>query len=122
MNEAEGRATPSLRPRRSALPRRVSSPAHLQSARWAVDRFAEWRLANPHLEPFEFGRGWQLECVSMPGVNAIKDFDAYHERTRHTNADYPERTSEDDLKQSAIVMATFAWQAARADERIPRRP
>ena len=30
--------------------------------------------------------------------------------------------SEDELKQSAIVMATFAWQAAMADEkiRVPR--
>jgi hypothetical protein len=51
----------------------------------------------------------------------IKDFDAYDVRTRHTNADYPERMSEDELKQSAIVMATFAWQAAMADEKIPRK-
>jgi hypothetical protein len=28
--------------------------------------------------------------------------------------------SEDALKQSAIFMATFAWQAAMADEKIPR--
>ena len=42
-------------------------------------------------------------------------------RTRHTNADYPERMSEDELKESAIFMATFAWQAAVADEKIPRQ-
>jgi hypothetical protein len=60
--------------------------------------------------------------VGLPGFNVIKDFDAYDERTRHTNADYPERMSEDELKQSAIVMATFAWQAAMADEKIPRMP
>jgi hypothetical protein len=60
--------------------------------------------------------------AGLPGFNAIKDFAAYDERTRHTNADYPGRTSEDALKQSAIVMATFAWQAAMTDERIPRRP
>jgi carboxypeptidase Q len=58
--------------------------------------------------------------AGLPGFNVIKDFDAYDERTRHTNADYPERMSEDELKQSAIVMATFAWQAAMADEKIPR--
>ena len=45
--------------------RLTGSPAHLQSARWARDRFAEWGLANPHLEPFDFGRGWQLERVSV---------------------------------------------------------
>src|SRR6185436_2993716 len=60
--------------------------------------------------------------VGLPGFNAIKDFDAYDERTRHTNADYPERVTEDDLKQSAIVMATFAWQAAMREEKMPRPP
>jgi hypothetical protein len=60
--------------------------------------------------------------AGLPGFNVIKDFAAYDERTRHTNADYPERMSEDELKQSAIVMATFAWQAAVADEKIPRMP
>jgi hypothetical protein len=60
--------------------------------------------------------------AGLPGFNAIKDFGAYDERTRHTNADYPDRTTEDALKQSAIVMATFAWEAAMADEKIPRSP
>jgi len=60
--------------------------------------------------------------AGLPGFNVIKDFDAYDERTRHTNADFPERMSEDELKQSAIVMATFAWQAAMADEKVPRMP
>jgi hypothetical protein len=30
--------------------------------------------------------------------------------------------NEDNLKQSAIVMATFAWQAAIRDGKIPRAP
>jgi hypothetical protein len=58
--------------------------------------------------------------AGLPGFNVIKDFDAYDERTRHTNADHPERMSEDELKQSAIVMATFAWHAAMHEEKIPR--
>jgi carboxypeptidase Q len=58
--------------------------------------------------------------VGLPGFNVIKDFNAYDQRTRHTNADYPERVSEDELKQSAIFMATFAWQAAMMAEKIPR--
>jgi hypothetical protein len=60
--------------------------------------------------------------AGLPGFNVIKDFDAYDVRTRHTNADFPERMSEDELKQSAIFMATFAWQAAMANEKIPRMP
>jgi len=60
--------------------------------------------------------------AGLPGFNAIKDFDAYDERTRHTNADFPERMSEDELKQSAIVLATFAWHAAMRSGKIPRAP
>ena len=60
--------------------------------------------------------------LGLPAFNVIKDFDAYDERTRHTNADFPERMSEEELMQSAIVMAHFAWQAAMLDERIPRTP
>ena len=45
--------------------RLTGSPAHLQAARWARDRFAEWKLANPRLEPFSFGRGWSLEKISV---------------------------------------------------------
>ena len=58
--------------------------------------------------------------AGLPGFNVIKDFEAYDERTRHTNADYPERMSEDELKQSAIFMAAFAWQAAMDHEKIRR--
>jgi Zn-dependent M28 family amino/carboxypeptidase len=60
--------------------------------------------------------------AGLAGFNAIKDFAAYDERTRHTNADFPDRMTEDALKQSAIVMATFAWQAAMMDGQIPRMP
>ena len=63
-----------------------------------------------------------FNAAGLPGFNVIKDFDSYDVRTRHTNADFPERMSEDELKQSAIVMATFAWQAAVADQKIPRKP
>jgi carboxypeptidase Q len=58
--------------------------------------------------------------MGLPAFTVIKDFDAYDERTRHTNADFVERMSEDELKQSAVVMATFAWHAAMRDQKIPR--
>jgi len=57
--------------------------------------------------------------LGLPAFNVVKDFDAYDVRTRHTNADFPERMSEEELQRSAIFMAHFAWQAAMRDERIP---
>jgi hypothetical protein len=62
-----------------------------------------------------------FQAVGLPGFTVIKDFEAYDERTRHTNVDFPERMSDDELKQSAVVMATLAWQAAVRDEKIPRK-
>ena len=46
-------------------PRLSGSPAYDEVARWAVDRFGEWELANPRLEAFEFGRGWSLEKLTV---------------------------------------------------------
>jgi carboxypeptidase Q len=46
-------------------PRLTASPAHTEAARWARDRFREWGLANPRLEPFTFGRGWSLEKLTV---------------------------------------------------------
>lgn len=63
-----------------------------------------------------------FDDIGLPAFTVIKDFDAYDERTRHTNADYPERMSEAELSESAIFLAHFAWQAAQRDGRIPRKP
>lgn len=63
-----------------------------------------------------------FDDIGLPAFNVIKDFEAYDERTRHTNADYPERMTEEELAESAIFLAHFAWQAAQRDERIPRKP
>jgi len=46
-------------------PRLTGSPAHVQAARWAVERFKAWGLDNPRLEPFQFGRGWFLEKLTV---------------------------------------------------------
>jgi carboxypeptidase Q len=46
-------------------PRLTGSPAHVEAARWARDRFRSWGLANARLEPFAFGRGWSLEKLTV---------------------------------------------------------
>jgi len=59
-------------------------------------------------------------AVGIPGFTTLKDYRDYDVRTHHTNADFPERVSEADLKQSALVFAVFAWHAAMRDGKIPR--
>ena len=63
-----------------------------------------------------------FDAAGIPAFTVIKDFRHYDTRTRHTNADFADAVKADDLKQSATVLAAFAWQAAALDEKIPRRP
>jgi carboxypeptidase Q len=60
-----------------------------------------------------------FNAQGIPAFNTIKDYVDYDVRTHHTNADFPERVMEADLKQSAIVLAAFAWQASGRAERLP---
>jgi carboxypeptidase Q len=61
-----------------------------------------------------------FRAVGVPGFNPIQEYKDYDVRMHHTNVDLYERVREQDLKQNAIVMAWFAWQAASTAERIPR--
>ena len=46
-------------------PRLTASPAHKRAAEWARDRLESYGLANAHLEPWHFGRGWTLEHLTV---------------------------------------------------------
>jgi hypothetical protein len=56
----------------------------------------------------------------MLGFNPIQDYVGYDVREHHTNVDTAERVREQDLKQSAIILASFVYHAAMRTERIPR--
>jgi hypothetical protein len=42
-------------------------------------------------------------------------------RTAHTNMDVYDHVLEDDLKQSAVIAASFIYCAAMRDEKLPRK-
>jgi Zn-dependent M28 family amino/carboxypeptidase len=57
--------------------------------------------------------------AGVPAFNAIQDYREYDVRTHHTNQDFHERVTEEELKQSAVVLAVFAWHAATREGRLP---
>ena len=59
-------------------------------------------------------------AVGIPAFTTLKDYRDYDVRTHHTNTDFFERVGERDLKQSAIVLAVFAWHAAMREGTFPR--
>lgn len=63
-----------------------------------------------------------FDAAGLPGFQFIRDFMESNTRTAHTNMDLYEHILEDDLKQSAIIAATFIYQAAMRDEKLPRKP
>ncbi len=58
----------------------------------------------------------------VPGFNPIQEYANYDVRIHHTNMDTMERMKPDDIKEAAIVFASFAYQAAMRDASIPRAP
>jgi carboxypeptidase Q len=61
-------------------------------------------------------------AVGLPGFQFIQDPLDYGNVTHHTNQDVYERLQPDDMKFNAAVLASFAWQAAQRDEKLPRPP
>ncbi len=63
-----------------------------------------------------------FDQVGLPAFQFIQDEMEYSTMTHHSIMDVYDRVQEDDLKQSAVIMAVFAYNAAMRDERIPRKP
>jgi carboxypeptidase Q len=59
-------------------PRLTGGPGIMQASEWAIKKFAEWGLTNPHREAWPFGRGWALVRFSAhmvaPQVQPIIGF------------------------------------------------
>ncbi|TYZ11946.1 M20/M25/M40 family metallo-hydrolase [Hymenobacter lutimineralis] len=63
-----------------------------------------------------------FDAVGLPGFQFIQDPLDYGTRTHHTNMDTYERLPADDLKQASVVVASFVYQAAMRDAKLPRKP
>jgi hypothetical protein len=59
-------------------------------------------------------------AAGVPGFNPIQDYADYDVRTHHTNMDTVERVNVADIREAALMMAAFAYDAATADQKMPR--
>ncbi len=62
-----------------------------------------------------------FDGVGLPGFQFIQDPIEYFARTWHTTQDVYDRVIEDDLKQSSVIMATFAYNSAMSNDKLPRK-
>ncbi|MEY3151576.1 MAG: hypothetical protein RLZZ333_173, partial [Bacteroidota bacterium] len=62
-----------------------------------------------------------FDGVGLPGFQFIQDEIEYDTRTHHSNMDVYDHLIENDLKQIAAVVCSFAYHAAQRDQKIPRK-
>jgi carboxypeptidase Q len=62
-----------------------------------------------------------FDAVGIPGFQFIQDPIEYETRTHHSNMDVYDRLQPDDLKQAAVIVASFVYQTAQRDLLLPRK-
>jgi len=63
-----------------------------------------------------------FDAVGIPGFQFIQDPIEYDTRTHHSNMDVYDRLQAEDLKQMAVIVASFVYMAAQRDQMFPRKP
>jgi hypothetical protein len=62
-----------------------------------------------------------FDGVGIPGFQFIQDEIEYNTRTHHTNMDTYDHLVAADLKQAATIIASFVYNTAQLDQKIPRK-
>jgi len=63
-----------------------------------------------------------FDTIGLTGLEFLQDPLDYSTRSHHSNEDVFDRIQADDLKQAAVIIAAFVYDAAMADEKLPRKP
>ncbi|HEY6969109.1 MAG TPA: M20/M25/M40 family metallo-hydrolase [Candidatus Angelobacter sp.] len=63
-----------------------------------------------------------FDAAGIPGFQFIQEPLDYDTRTHHSNMDVYDRLQPDDLKQMAVIVASFVYNAAMRDKMFPRKP
>jgi len=62
-----------------------------------------------------------FDAIGLPGFQFIQDEIDYNTRTHHTSMDVYDKVIEADMKQNAVMTASFVWLAANRDAKFPRK-
>ena len=91
--------------------------------------FEEWMrpfhdLGMTHIVPGNTGGTDHMSFVKvgLPGFQFIQDDLEFFTTTFHTNMDVYDRLVPEDLMQAAVILASFAYNAAMRNEMLPRTP
>jgi hypothetical protein len=63
-----------------------------------------------------------FDGVGLPGFQFIQDEVEYNQRTHHSNMDVYDRIQKGDMMQISAIVASFVYNTANRDEKLPRKP
>ncbi|UCE42238.1 MAG: M20/M25/M40 family metallo-hydrolase [Candidatus Aminicenantes bacterium] len=91
--------------------------------------FEEWMkpfhdVGMTHIVPGNTGGTDHMDFVraGLPGFQFIQDDLEFFTTTFHTNMDVYDRLVPEDLMQASVILASFAYNAAMRDQKLPRTP
>ena len=87
-----------------------------------LEPFADLGADNVTMETTSGTDHQPFDWVGIPGFQFVQDGMDYMGRTHHSNVDTYDHLNPDDLKKSAVILASFIWHAANRDEMLPRKP
>ena len=79
-----------------------------------------WKMASPRSVGATDHAAF--DGVGLPGFQFIQERLEYNSRSHHSNMDTFDRVQKADVEQQGAVAAVFAWSAANAPEKLPRKP
>jgi carboxypeptidase Q len=62
-----------------------------------------------------------FDAIGLPGFQFIQDPMEYGSRTHHSNMDSYDHLSGEDMKQAATIIASFVYDAAQREDKLPRK-
>jgi Zn-dependent M28 family amino/carboxypeptidase len=83
--------------------------------------FSEWNASTVSFSNTGGTDHQSFDRIGLPGFQFIQDPLEYSTLTHHSNMDTYERLIEEDLKRTAVIVATFVYHTAMMDERLPRK-
>jgi len=91
--------------------------------------FSSWFAPYSDLSAGDISNRWtggtdheSFDDIGLPGFQFIQDPLDYGARLHHTNIDSFDHVVENDLKQASVILAGFLYNAAMAENRMPRKP
>lgn len=87
-----------------------------------LEQFASMGASTVSLRPSGGTDHVYMQTVGVPGYQFIQDPLDYGSRLHHTSIDSYDHMRAEDLRQAAVILASFLLNAANSDEPLPRMP